>query len=137
MAVDESTITESDSPPLERPQLNLQLLEEAEDAYKRDLTYLLEHWEHYWVAYHGKERLGISYYPKRLRRRFALPPDGRLSIWERWFGRMHERYSRRDLSFYFIDSTLLCNDVEIESQVWLDEATPPASTSRDDKPISA
>jgi len=109
--------------------LNLALLDEAETAYVRDLPDLLETWKEYWVAYHGKERLGISYYPKRLRRRFALPPDGRLSLRERWFGVNRPRYPEDELTLYFIDSTLLYDEFEITSEPWFEEPALPVDSS--------
>jgi hypothetical protein len=126
MAVHEVPTTELAGDMPEHQQLDLPLLEEAEAAYIRDLPALLETWPEYWVAYHGKERLGISYYPKRLRRRFALPPEGRVSLWERWFGSKHPRYPEDKLTLYFIDTTLLCDDYEITSEQWFDEPEPPA-----------
>jgi hypothetical protein len=111
--------------------LNLALREEAETAFVQDLPALLETWKDYWVAYHGKERLGISYYPERLRRRFALPPRGRLSLWQSCFGSKRPRYPCEELTLYFIDTTLLHDEFEITNEQWLDETASPIAPMPD------
>ncbi len=111
--------------------LDFALLEEAETAFIQDLPVLLETWKDYWVAYHGKDRLGISYYPERLRRRFALPPRGRLSFWQRCFGSKYPRYPIEELALYFIDTTLLHDEFEITNAQWLDEGVPSLDPSAD------
>ncbi len=113
MAIAETPTAEPVSATPQQQRLNLALLKEAEEAFVRDLPSLLKNWPAYWVAYHGKERLGISYYPERLRRWFALPPQGRLSLRERLFGSSHSRYPVQDLTLYFIDRTVLQGEFEI------------------------
>ncbi len=71
------TNAESDRSGQETP-LNHALRKEAENAFFRELPVLLQTARGYWVAYHGKKRLGISYYVEKLDRRFGLPPVGQL-----------------------------------------------------------
>lgn len=128
MVVTETQTTGTDSATTQQG-LNLALLEEAYDAFARDLPSLLETWPEYWVAYHGKERLGISYYPERLRRSFALPPHGRLSLRERWFRSSRVRCPIEDLTLYFIDRTALEDEFEITVDQECEVAEPQSDQS--------
>ena len=137
MAVHEITTPDPFSATLQPQQSNLALLDEAENTFLRDLPSLLESWKDYWVVYHGKERLGISYYTERLVRRFALPPQGRLSLWERCFGSKHGRFAKSELSLYFISAIWFETEFEITNEPWYGDDEPLSNASENQSPHQA
>lgn len=98
----------------ERP-LNTENRARALEAFLSQLPTLLQIARNYWVAYHGSERLAIAYDDVRLIKRFALPPEGSLSLWDRIFHNRRVRYPIKDLSLFYITETSLDYEFDVDS----------------------